>query len=130
MKLVKSWRARTLVLGGMEIMVPGATGLHNSKPVESGPSVEILNNAPIPIVGFSKLGPELEKKDSVKTTTHQNVAYVYSLGNNLLSTRQASEGRCKPVLTTLLESTWGSGKTYLYLPRSEVWNIQSSEKKK
>ena len=114
----------------MEIMTPGATGLHNFKPVESRPSVEITNNASIPVVGFSKLGPEVEKKDIFKTITLQNVASVYGLRNNLPSTRQPSEGRCKPVLTTLLASTWGSGKTYMYLPWSEVWNVQGAEQNK
>ena len=121
-----------LVLGKAEIMTSGATGLHNFKPVESRPSVEITNNASTPVVGFSKLGPEVEKKDILKTTTLQNVANVYGLGNNLPSTRQASEGgvKCKPVLTTLLASTWGSRKTYMYLPRSEVWKIQRAEQNK
>ena len=114
----------------MAIMTPGATGLHNFRPVESGPSVEITNNASIHVVGFGKLDPVVEKKDTFKTSTLQNVANAYGLGNNLLFTRQASEGRGKPVLTTLLASTWGSGKTYLYLRRNEVWNNQSAEQKK
>ena len=114
----------------MGIMTPGVTGSHNFKPVESGPSVEITNNASIHVVRFSKLGRVVEKKDTFKTSTLHNIAIVYGLGNNLLFTRQASEGRCKPVLTTLLASTRGSGKTYLYLPRSEVWNNQSAEQKK
>ena len=42
-------------------MTPGATGLHNFKPVESGPSVKIVNNTSIHVVGFGKLGPVLEK---------------------------------------------------------------------
>ena len=111
-------------------MTPGATGLHNFKPVKSGPSVEITNNASIDAVGFGKLGPVVEKKDTFNTPTLQNVVNVYGLGNNLLFTQQASDRRCKPVITTLLASTWGSRKTYLYLPQSEVWNIQSTEQTK
>ena len=64
MKQVHFWGDGTLVLGKMEILTPGATGLHNFKPVESRPSVEIINNASIPVVGFSKLGPEVEKNIS------------------------------------------------------------------
>ena len=57
MKQVKSWKAGTLVLGKLEIITPGITGL----------SVGIANE-PIPVVGFGRLGPKVENKDNCKTT--------------------------------------------------------------
>ena len=65
--------------GVKEDITSDSTGLQDSRPPESGASVEIVNSIFTSVIGFDKLDLEPEQENSI---TLQNVARVPDFGND------------------------------------------------